>query len=247
MLWPSSEQSHQDSSYEGLQHMVLCRINKNYLLLSPNTPSYLELCKCNKKLLLIYQLYIKSSCFQQSWRWHYISPADQFFFSVSYAGLYHDTASSCTYSGLPFIFHLKIPWLFPEYSLTTLQITYPFMEPKLILHFTLTVLIISLENWELLLEERISSQGNKFFPLTVVLLREGRCTWTISLKATPFPLGQNIKYTLWRLSYPQISKFPYSTKKMPDFSLTWGKKFIFQIFFSQSWGNFVIAIRASWK
>ena len=38
---PSSELSHRDGSVEGSQH-VLCRINKNYLL-SPNTPSYLEL------------------------------------------------------------------------------------------------------------------------------------------------------------------------------------------------------------
>ena len=42
---PSSEPSRADGSDEGSQHLVLCRINKNYSLLSPNTPSYLELCK----------------------------------------------------------------------------------------------------------------------------------------------------------------------------------------------------------
>ena len=40
---PSSEPSRRDGSDEGSQHMVLCRINKNYPSLSPNTPSYLEL------------------------------------------------------------------------------------------------------------------------------------------------------------------------------------------------------------
>ena len=40
---PSSELSRRDGSDEGSQHMVLCRINKNYPSLSPNTPSYLEL------------------------------------------------------------------------------------------------------------------------------------------------------------------------------------------------------------
>ena len=43
---PSSELSCQDGSDEGSQHTFLCRINKNYPLLSPNTPSYLELCLC---------------------------------------------------------------------------------------------------------------------------------------------------------------------------------------------------------
>ena len=38
---PSSEPSRRDGSDEGSQHMFLCRINKNYPLLSPNTPSYL--------------------------------------------------------------------------------------------------------------------------------------------------------------------------------------------------------------
>ena len=31
-------------SDEGSQHMFLCRINRNYPLLSTNTPSHLELC-----------------------------------------------------------------------------------------------------------------------------------------------------------------------------------------------------------
>ena len=39
---PSSELSCHGSD-EGSQHMFLYRINKNYPLLSPNTPSYLEL------------------------------------------------------------------------------------------------------------------------------------------------------------------------------------------------------------
>ena len=40
---PPSELFCRDSSDKGSQHMVLCRIHKNYPLLSPNTPSYLEL------------------------------------------------------------------------------------------------------------------------------------------------------------------------------------------------------------
>ena len=40
---PSSEPSHRDDSDEVSQHMLLCRINKNHPLLSPNIPSYLEL------------------------------------------------------------------------------------------------------------------------------------------------------------------------------------------------------------
>ena len=40
---PSSEQSHQDGSDEGSQLMFLCRINKDYPLLSSNTPSHLKL------------------------------------------------------------------------------------------------------------------------------------------------------------------------------------------------------------
>ena len=40
---PSFELSRQDGSDEGSQHMFLCRINKNYPYLSPNTPSLLEL------------------------------------------------------------------------------------------------------------------------------------------------------------------------------------------------------------
>ena len=43
---PSSEPSRQDGSDEGSQHMFLCRINKIHLLLSPNTPSDLELFFC---------------------------------------------------------------------------------------------------------------------------------------------------------------------------------------------------------
>ena len=41
---PSSELSRQDDSDTGSQHMVLCRINKNYPSLSSNTHSYPELC-----------------------------------------------------------------------------------------------------------------------------------------------------------------------------------------------------------
>ena len=33
----------QDGSDEGSQHMFLCRINKTYSYLSPNTPSFLDL------------------------------------------------------------------------------------------------------------------------------------------------------------------------------------------------------------
>ena len=40
---PSTELSCRDGSDKGSQHMVLCRINNNYPLLSPNTPSYPEL------------------------------------------------------------------------------------------------------------------------------------------------------------------------------------------------------------
>ena len=36
---PSSEPPRQDGSDEGSQHMFLCRINKKFPLLSPNTPS----------------------------------------------------------------------------------------------------------------------------------------------------------------------------------------------------------------
>ena len=36
---PSSEPSHGDGS----EHMLLCRINKNYPQLPPNTPAYLEI------------------------------------------------------------------------------------------------------------------------------------------------------------------------------------------------------------
>ena len=48
---PWSEPSCRDGSDEGLQHMFSCRINKNYSLLSPNTPSYLELWKVHKMSL----------------------------------------------------------------------------------------------------------------------------------------------------------------------------------------------------
>ena len=41
---PSSGPSHRDGSDEGSQHMFISRTNKNYPLLSSNTPSYLELC-----------------------------------------------------------------------------------------------------------------------------------------------------------------------------------------------------------
>ena len=41
---PSSELSHRDGSDEALQHVFYCRINKSYPELSPDTPSYLELC-----------------------------------------------------------------------------------------------------------------------------------------------------------------------------------------------------------
>ena len=44
---PSTEPSCQDGSDEGSQHRFLCRTNKNYPLLLPNTPSYLELCHYN--------------------------------------------------------------------------------------------------------------------------------------------------------------------------------------------------------
>ena len=40
---PSSEPSRQDDSDEWSQHMVLMRNKKNYLELSSNSPSYLEL------------------------------------------------------------------------------------------------------------------------------------------------------------------------------------------------------------
>ena len=40
----SSKLSRQDDSDEGSQYMyIICRINKNYSLLSPNTPFYLSL------------------------------------------------------------------------------------------------------------------------------------------------------------------------------------------------------------
>ena len=41
---PSFEPSHRDGSDEGSHHTFLCRINKNYPELSPNNPSYFELC-----------------------------------------------------------------------------------------------------------------------------------------------------------------------------------------------------------
>ena len=54
---PSSQPSLRDSSDEGSQH-VLCRINKNYPLLSPNTPSYLELSIISmEKLSILLQNY----------------------------------------------------------------------------------------------------------------------------------------------------------------------------------------------
>ena len=43
-LNPSSKPSEQEGSDEGSQQMFLCKINKNYPLLSSNTTSYLELC-----------------------------------------------------------------------------------------------------------------------------------------------------------------------------------------------------------
>ena len=39
---PSSKPSRRDVSDEGLHHMFKCSINKTYLLLSSNTPSFLE-------------------------------------------------------------------------------------------------------------------------------------------------------------------------------------------------------------
>ena len=48
--------SHQDGSDEGSQHMFLCRINKNYLLLSPNTPTNLELCNIVSSYIKEYSL-----------------------------------------------------------------------------------------------------------------------------------------------------------------------------------------------
>ena len=54
---PSCEQF-KDGSDEGPQHMFLCRTDKNYPLLSPNTPSYLGLCKT-----LNFQIY----CMQKHW------------------------------------------------------------------------------------------------------------------------------------------------------------------------------------
>ena len=43
-LNPSSKPSEQEGSDEASQQMFLCKINKNYPLLSSNTTSYLELC-----------------------------------------------------------------------------------------------------------------------------------------------------------------------------------------------------------
>ena len=40
MLWPSSEPSYRDGSYEGSQHMVLGRINKNYSFFTIFVPSF---------------------------------------------------------------------------------------------------------------------------------------------------------------------------------------------------------------
>ena len=53
VMTPSSEPSRQDSSDQGSQHMVLFRIYKNYPLLSPNTPFYLELCYGNITIYII--------------------------------------------------------------------------------------------------------------------------------------------------------------------------------------------------
>ena len=62
-----------------------------------------------------------------------------------------------TYSGLPLIIHLKIPWLFPDFSLTFYSFPYPRKNQKSFLFFTLMVLTVSPQNWGLLLKERICS------------------------------------------------------------------------------------------
>ena len=75
--------------------------------------------------------------------------------------------------GLPLIIHFKIPWLFPDFSLTFYSFPYPLTDKKkLFLFFTLRVLTASLQNWALLLKERIcflefAPQGSKFFALRV--------------------------------------------------------------------------------
>ena len=63
-------------------------------------------------------------------------------------------------TGLPFIIHLKIPQLFPDFSLTFYSFPYPL---KIILFFSLMVLTVSLQITGLLLKERICSLREQIF------------------------------------------------------------------------------------
>ena len=92
-------------------------------------------------------------------------------------------AKNLTKAGLPLIIHLKIPWLFPDFSLTFYSFPYRLTNKKIIfiLYFEGAV---SLQIWGLLLKEK----GSKFFPLRVAPNEEGDGLSLSHEKVHPFPL-----------------------------------------------------------
>ena len=151
-------------------------------------------------------------------------------------------------TGLPFIIHLKIPWLFPYFFPDIVQFFQVLWQiKKNFLFFSLMVLTISLQIWVLLLKERICSPREQILSFKNSPQWGGRWAYTISWESTSFSLLNRINFLRSAchihlfsnsLTFQGLSKFPWPSTKFPDFPWP-GKSFIFQTFFLDR-GNPVI-------
>ena len=132
-----------------------------------------------------------------------------------------------SFSGLPLIIHFKIPWLFPDFSLTFYSFPYPLTDPKtniiFMLYFNGVKCITS--NLRVTLKKRISSAREPILPLRVAPNAEENFLKTAC--------RSHLHVFSNSLTFPWLSKFFLNFPGHPQNFLVFpwpGKNFIFQIF-----------------
>ena len=151
------------------------------------------------------------------------------------------TLTRCCIPGLPLIIHLKIPWLFPDFSLTFYSFPYPLTVKKSFLFFTLMVLTVSLQIWGYSERKEFAPSGSKFFPLRVAPNEEGDGLRLSMRKYILSPFEH--KFSEDCLPWPFIFQIPWLSKSFLNFpghpqnSLTfsWPGKNSFSRYFPWPW------------